>query len=241
MGLLDDLANILIPGYALAKVATEQAAPGKTLSVENALTTGKPQDILTEKKPGAPGFALDFLDQLIQALQKDPKSLVALVPTLIKVAAAVAVAISFIPTTNNVGGPLASRLISGLIGPFETSVYTRPTEDFLDNFFPTREAPARLLVSGIEAGAIREEDLVEELVDAGTKDRSIRTISAFARVKRYEAATKDDLALVRQYQFALQTATIQTLQDEVRQTINDLLDRRKEIERELRSVRAKGS
>ncbi len=236
MGLLDDALSIIIPGWGLAKVVTEQVAPGQTISVEKALTTGDATQIVTKKEEGPPGFALDFISTLIDTAQKDPKALAGIIRPLLVTVAGVAAAISFIPTNANLGGPLASRIIGDFVQPFQSKVYNAPISDMLDNFFPTAEAPTRTLVSGIEAGAFGEEELMEELVDAGTKDRSIRIITRYARVKRFETATRDDVALLRRYEQSLETFTIGTLQDEIRGTINDLRDRRRELGRELRRI-----
>ncbi len=238
MGLFEDLLGVFIPGYAFAKNVAEQEVPGKTLSVENILITGDPTQLIRDKEEKAPPFALDFLANLFETLEKDPKSLALILRPLIVTLTGIASAISFIPTTNNLGGPLAARLIGDMISPFLSTVYDSQVRDQLDNLFPTREAPARLLVSGIEAGAIDDSVLIEELVDAGLKDRSIQAVRRFAAVKRFEAATREDMATLRQYQQALTTFTIGTLQDELRATLTDLRSRRSELARELRGVRA---
>ncbi len=238
MGLFEDALNILIPGYALAKNLAEPLIPGQTLSVEKALITGDPAQIVTKKEEGPPAFALDFISTLIETLRTDPKALATVIRPLLLTVAGVAAAISFIPTNANLGGPLASRIIGDFVQPFQSAVYSRPIADQLDNFFPTLEAPTRVLVSGIEAGAIDDSVLIEELVDAGLKDRSIQAVRRFAAVKRFEAATREDMATLRQYQQALTTFTIGTLQDELRATLTDLRSRRSELARELRGVRA---
>ncbi len=238
MGLLDDALAIFVPGWGLAKVITEQAVPGQTLSVEKALTTGDATQIVTKKEEGPPAFALDFISTLLDTFTRDPASLAIIIRPLLLAVAGVAAAISFIPTTSNVGGPMAAQIVGNLLSPFHSKVYSAPLSDKLDNFFPTLEAPTRVLVSGIEAGAIDDNVLIEELVDAGLKDRSIQAVRRFAAVKRFETATREDMATLRQYQQALTTFTIGTLQDELRQTLTDLRDRRRELARELRGVRA---
>ncbi len=176
----------------------------------------------------------DILGNFVEVIQANPKSAPQLVRSLMFGLAVLGSALSFIPFTNNFGGALANVMIGSIFRPFEEKAVGDQVKDFLDNFFPTREMAPRMLVSGVEAGAIPEDILLEELVDSGTKDRAIRATLALARVKRFEAATKDDIFLLRQYERTLTDATIATLQDEVRATINDLRDRRREIARELR-------
>lgn len=236
MGLLDDFLKVVIPGYELLTKEAEKAAPGKTFSVQEALVTGDPKNVLVDMPPGAPPGVGDFLKGLDDLAVKDPVALKGGIRQILTAVAVGLALLSFIPATANFGAPTAARIFDRLIAPISSKVYDAPLSDALDNLFPTREVAPRMLVSGVEAGAFTEEILIEELVDAGTKDRSINNILRYGRVKRFEVATRDDIALLRSYESALQTATIATLQDEVRATINDLRDRRRELAREIRRI-----
>jgi len=188
------------------------------------------------KPPNASGAAgvFDITAAITEAVRKDPAVAGQLVRGLMVAAATIASALSFIPFTNNFGGALSSVLIGSIFRPFEQKSVSGPVEDWLDNYFPTREANARLLVSAIEAGVIDEGDLVSELVDAGTKDHGIQAIVKLARAKRFDSVTREDLLLVRRYNDALIDAEIRTRQDQERDVINDLVIRRRELLAELR-------
>ena len=84
----------------------------------------------------------------------------------------------------------------------------------------------RLLVSGIEGGALALDEVLEELSRAGTRPESILLAAKVAQVKRFDAVTKDDFALVRTYNTALINEAIAALKDEEKAVIADLKSQR---------------
>jgi hypothetical protein len=181
---------------------------------------------------------LSLFDNLFSSYEKEPARLREIIKETISGLSIAASVLSFIPFTNNFGGALASVLIHGLIEPFRRRAYDASIDLALRPIMPDLDLNARILVSGIEIGALSEKDLTEELARSGVRDPAINLALQVARVKRFDVETKDDIALIRSYQRDIHTAVINTLQDAEKDIIGDLKRRRTEVLAELRKVRA---
>jgi hypothetical protein len=181
---------------------------------------------------------LGLFDNLFSSYEKEPARLREIIKETISGLSIAASVLSFIPFTNNFGGALASVLIHGLIEPFRRRAYDASIDLALRPIMPDLDLNARILVSGIEIGALSEKDLTEELARSGVRDPAINLALQVARVKRFDVETKDDIALIRSYQRDINTAAINTLQDAEKDIIGDLKRRRTEVLAELRKVRA---
>ena len=230
MSSIIDTLTDLIPGYGLAK-AIAQKTTDTTISPGKALTTGNINNLVTKGQPPPSGqaFALDFISQLLDKAKTAPEELADFVRTLLTTTAGIAAVLSFIPTESNLGGHVAGRIIDRLVGPFSNAAYEEPLFDYVRQFYPTGHVAPRLLVSAIENGGITEKDLVEELVRGGTRNDAIQIITRYARVKRFEAETKDDVALVKSYYTKYLDAIISELEDTERSTIAALKAERKQL------------
>ena len=223
---------------------TIAGAPGPTPTVT---TGGSGNQISPERQPTTTqvsnasndaGGILALFDNLFSSYEKDPAKLREIIKETIAGLSIAASVLSFIPFTNNFGGALAAVLIHGLIEPFRRRAYDASIDLALRPVMPTDDLSARLMVSGIEAGALTEKDLTEELARSGTRDPAINLALQIARVKRFDVETKDDIALLRLYQRDIHTATIGILQDTEKDLIVDLKKRRTEVLAELKKVRA---
>lgn len=204
-------------------------APGQTTPPPTS-----PSDTELREKGSASVF--DILSQLQREIEKNPQLAPQITRGLMIAGATIASALSFIPFTNNFGGALSSVFIGSIFRPFESKSVSGPVEDWLDDYFPTKELSPFLLIRAVESGSINEKLLVEELVDAGVKDRGINVALQFARAKRFEVETADDVRLIERYQQTIITLEIQTRQDELRSVLNDLLEERRALAAELRRL-----
>jgi hypothetical protein len=182
-----------------------------------------------QPQSGLPAVLFGNLDDLLDKAATEPGVLAAKIRTSIEAIAVAGAILSLIPTESNVGGPLAARLIERLLHPFTEAAYTAPILDRLQAYFPTGHVQARMLVAMVQDGSIEEADLVAELVLGGVRNESIKIISRYARVKRFEAETKDDVALVKSYYDKWLTAQIAEAQDTEKAIIADLKAQRKAL------------
>ncbi len=201
---------------------------------------GSPSD------PGPPkreegGFMglFGLLQDFTSGAEKDPAKLRETIFDAIIALSTVAAALSLIPTEANFGGPLAARLLGDLVDPFRRRAYDGQIDVALRPLYPQGDVSPRLLVSGIEEGAITDAELHGELVRSGVREEAQMIIARVAAVKRFNVETKDDLALAREFQKEVNTATIRTLQDQELDAIRDLKERRREVLATLRKMRTK--
>jgi hypothetical protein len=120
-------------------------------------------------------------------------------------------------------------MIHDILDPFRRRVFDGTIDLTLRPLFPTDDLSPRILVTGLEAGAFELEELVAEAARSGTRPESIKLLTKVAQVKRFDAATKDDYALVRTYHSELIKATIADVRDQEKAVIADLQSRRKEL------------
>jgi len=203
--------------------------PTTKIGLPNITAAAGPPPVTTSTGPDLPDIFKSLEGDLEAALKGDPKGLPALVRSLIGTAILAASALSFIPGTNNFGGALASVLIHDVLDPFRKAVYDGTIDLALRPLFPTSDMNPRLLVSGIEAGALEFNEVIEELNRAGTRPESILLSVKVAQVKRFDAKTKDDFALVRTYNTALINEAIAALKDEEKAVIADLKSQRAQL------------
>lgn len=203
-------------------------------AAENVVRQQQTEDKFKPPATGAAGGIFSTLESLAGQVIKDPDQAAQFIRLATSGIALIASAVSFIPFTNNLGGALAALTIDHIVKPFRDKAVDAPLEDFLDNYFPVREANPRILVSALEHGAISDDDLVRELVDAGTKTRGIQVVLKLARVLRFDEVTREPLRLVRKYNDMAIDAVIKTLQDDERAVITDLTIRRRELLSEVR-------
>jgi hypothetical protein len=179
---------------------------------------------------------LKLFDDLFSSYEKDPAQLRAVIKQTIAGLSIAASVLSFIPFTNNFGGALASVLIHGLIEPFRRRAYDASIDLALRPVMPDLDLNPRILVAGLESGAIDEKELTEELARAGVRDPAINIALRVARVKRFDVETKDELAIARQAHRDLNTALINVLQDIEKDVIADLRAQRAAAVTELAKV-----
>jgi len=209
-------------------------APGTTPTVTGVTSTGQ----AIKGPPQQP--LLPEIVNLAENLQKalaDPKRLPDFLRTLYGVIFLAASALSFIPGTNNFGAGLASVMIHDILDPFRRAVYEGTIDLTLRPLFPTVDLNARLLVTGIEAGALSEHDLIDELARSGTRDDAINLALQVARVKRFDVETKDDIALARQYERDVYTFTVQVFQEQEKEVLTDLRAQKAAAITELTKIR----
>ncbi len=207
----------ITPGGAAAAVTT---GPGPTPSIKDAETA-------------LPAVFQTLISDLDKHLT-DPKSLPDYVRSLYGVLILAASALSFIPTEANFGGGLAAIMIHDVLDPFRRRVFDATIDLQLRPLFPTDDLNPRILVSGLETGAFELEELLDEAARSGTRPEAIKLLVKLAQVKRFDAATKDDYALVRTYHSELIKATIADVRDQEKAVIADLQSRRKDLVAELR-------
>ncbi len=234
----DTYLRLFLPGYAIGARIYELANPGKTLDVGSVVEGKGTQHIVTDKPTGPSPANLDFIESFIADALKDPLEFAGRFRATATGAAVALALVSLIPTEANFGGPTASRLIDRLLAPFFSKVYGGPIENFLDSYFPTQEVGPRMLVSAVEAGGIEIPDLLEQLIEGGVKPKARDIIVRYARIKQFEVANKDDMALLRTYQTDLTRAQIATRQDELKVVLADLKAQRTALKAELKRVQA---
>jgi len=195
--------------------------------VTGPVTPGGPT--VTGTSSALPAALFDGINNLLDKAEKDPRALATALRDSVEVLAAAMAVLSLIPTESNLGGPLAARLVGSLLAPVISTTYAGPLEDKLGALYPTGHVQTRLLVSMIEAGGIDDMDLVTELTASGVLDQSIQYVVKYARLKRFEAETRDDVALVKSYYDKMLAAVIQEGQDSERTIIADLKAQRKAI------------
>jgi len=215
--------------------------PTNKLSLSNITNLAGPPPPTTSLGPQLPDIFKSLQGDLEAALKGDPKGLPALVRSLIGTAILAASALSFIPGTNNFGGALASVLIHQVLDPFRKAVYDGTIDLALRPLFPTADMNTRLLVSGIEAGALEFEEVIEELTRAGTRPESVMLAAKIARVKRFDNQTKDDFATVRTYHGELIKEAIAAVKDQEKAVIADLKSQRANLVNQLGALQTSGS
>lgn len=207
--------------------------PTTKITLPNITPAAGPPPPTTPTGIDLPDIFKSLEGDLEAALKGDPKGLPALVRSLIGTAILAASALSFLPGTNNFGGALAATLIHGVIEPFRRTVYDGTIDLALRPLFPTQDMNARLLVSGIEAGALELDEVLEELSRSGTRPESVMLAAKIARVKRFDIVTKDEFALVRSYSTELIKEAIAARKDEEKAVIADLKNQRANLVSQL--------
>jgi len=124
-------------------------------------------------------------------------------------------------------------MIHDVLDPFRRRVFDGTIDLTLRPLFPTDDLNPRIIVSGLESGAFELPELLEEAARSGTRPEAIKLLVKLAQVKRFDAATKDDYALVRTYHTAIINETIATVKDQEKAVIADLQSRRKELVAQL--------
>jgi len=203
------------------------AAFGKV--VEQKKTT----DRATAQK--APAGILDSVEDLIKRQRGDPAAIKAGIQTAVLAALATSCALSMIPFESNFGSVFAGQLMHTLISPGVSTAINNPTRDYLENIFPTNELNVRLLVTGIEKGALTDEELIDTAIDAGYKDKEIKKLLKIAKMARFIKETSEDYAMLDRYQDALISYQITGGRAEIDQAIADrqaLIKEYEKIQRE---------
>jgi len=183
----------------------------------------------------APLSAVDTVESLVSKYRGDPGALKAGIQAAVFGALAVTTALSMIPFESNFASVFAGQLMHTLVSPGVSKAINAPIGDYLDNIFPTLELSARLLVTGIENGALTDGEIIETAVDAGYKDKEIRKLLKIAKMARFIKETREDYAMLDRYQDALISAEITSARDEIDATIADrqaLIKEYQRLERE---------
>lgn len=166
----------------------------------------------------------------------DPKTLPEYVRTLYGILILAASTLSFIPTEANFGGALASVMIHDLLEPFRRRVYDGTADLLLRKFFPTRDLSPFIVARAADVGALTFEDLTDEAARSGLRPEGTVLLEKYARVQRFNTATKDDFALVRTYHQEIIRATIEIVKDQEKAVIAELTSRRKDLVAQLNSI-----
>jgi len=163
----------------------------------------------------APLGILDSVEDLINRYRGDPVAIRAGIYAAVIGAVGVAAALSCIPLESNFGSVFAGQMLHTLSAPGVSCAISNPTRDYLENIFPTAELNVRMLVTGIENGALTDEELVDTAVDSGLKDKEIRKLLKIAKMARFAKETKEDYAMLDRYQDAMISAQITNARDEI--------------------------
>jgi hypothetical protein len=175
------------------------------------------------------GPVFGLIKEFTDLAQRNPGALKELVLESVLAVSVASAVLSVIPLEANFGGPLAARLIGDIVHPWRRAAYDDQIDVALRPVYPTQDVSPRMLVTAIEGGAITDDDLHGELVRSGTRPEAAGIIARLALLKRFEAETKDDVALLRTYQSDINKATIQALQDELRSRLADLKAQRRDV------------
>jgi len=201
--------------------------PGDGAAFKKVIDTRKTTDRTEASK--APAGIVDNVEDLIQKYRGSPADVRAGIQAGIMAAAGTAAALSMIPFESNFGSVLAGRLLGDLLSPGMSVAVNGPTRDYLENIFPTSELNVRMLVTGIEGGALTAIDLIDTAVDAGIKDKEIKKLLKIAMHKAYDKETSDDFALVKRYRDTLITAEIEYGRAVIDQEITERYSALKEL------------
>lgn len=186
----------------------------------------------------APLGILDSVDKLIKSYRGDSAAVKAGILNLIYGAVAAAAALSCVPFEMNFGSVFAGSVLRDLINPGVSAAVSGPLVDYLDNIFPTRELNVRLLVTGIEKGALTDQEVVETAIDMGIKDREIKKLLKIAKVARFDRETDRDYDILLRYENALISAQIELGRAEVDQAIRERYARISELTRIMKAQAA---
>jgi len=92
-----------------------------------------------------------------------------------------------------------------------------------------------MLVTGIERGALTDEEVIDTAVDSGIKDKEILKLLKIAKICRFDRETRDDYSMLDRYQDAVISAQIAAARQEIDEAIADrqaLIKEYQRIERE---------
>jgi len=182
----------------------------------------------------APLGAVDSVEELIEKYRGKPEDVRAGIQAAILGSVALASALSMIPFTSNFASDFAGSVLRDLTSPGVAVAINAPIRDYLENLFPTGELNVRLLVTGLEKGALTEEELIDTAVDSGVKDKEILKLLKIAKVARFDRETEHDYDLIARFENALISAELQTARDDVDDAINERLSLIKEYEKIIR-------
>jgi hypothetical protein len=188
----------------------------------------------------APLGITDTVAGLIEQYRGPADTLRASIYGAIMVGVAGAAALSCVPTESNFGSVFAGSVLRDLVSPGIRVAINAPLSDYLENIFPVRELNVRLLVSGLESGALSDAEVVETAVDSGLKDREIKKLLKIAKVKRFEKECKDDFTILDRYENALLTEQITQGRNDIDAQIADLKADLKEAQKELAALALAG-
>jgi len=174
-----------------------------------------------DKAQKAPLQLTGAIDDLIAKFRGDPKTLANVIRLGCIYATALACGVSLIPFTDNFASGFAGNMLTMFARPGWDMAVNGPLRDWLDNIFPTLEINVRLLVTGIENGALTDEEIVDTAVDAGYKDKEIKKLLKIAKMARFMKETKEDYAILDRYQDALISASIANARDEIDAAIKE--------------------
>jgi len=191
----------------------------------------------TERKEPrkAPLAALDSVEALIKKSREDAPSVKAGVYSAIMGSVALSCALSMIPLQSNFASVYGGSILRDLVSPAVNKALTAPLGDYLDNIFPTGELNARMLVTGIERGALTDEEVIDTAVDSSIKDKEILKLLKIAKICRFDRETRDDYSMLDRYQDAMISAQIAAARQEIDEAIADrqaLIKEYQRIERE---------
>jgi len=169
----------------------------------------------------APAGIIDSVEAIIQKYRGNATAVKAALQNLIIGSVGAAAALSCIPFEMNFGSVFAGSVLRDLLSPGVSCAIGAPTRDYLESVFPTLELNVRLLVTGIENGALTDEEIVDTAVDAGYKDKEIHKLLKIAKMARFIKETRDDYAMLDRYQDALISAQITNGRDEIDAAIKE--------------------
>jgi len=185
----------------------------------------KPEETKEDKEKKAPIGALDEVDALIAKYRGSPAEVRAGIQTAILGSVAVTSALSMIPFTDNFAAHFAGGVLRDLVSPGVSVAINAPIRDYLENIFPTGELNVRLLVTGIEKGALTDGEVIDTGVDAGLKSKEIKKLLKIAKMARFDKETDRDYSLLDRYEDAIISAQIAS----ARLDIDEAIDERKRL------------
>jgi len=183
----------------------------------------------------APLAALGSVEELLAKYRGDPVAIKAGIYSAVMGSVALTSALSMIPMQSNFASVFAGSVLRDLTSPGINKAITGPIGDYLDNIFPTGELNVRMLVTGIERGALTDEEVIDTAVDSGIKDKEILKLLKIAKICRFDRETRDDYSMLDRYQDAVISAQIAAARQEIDEAIADrqaLIKEYQRIERE---------
>lgn len=136
---------------------------------------------------------------VLDVREKDAATIKGMAEMVVMGEVTAACALSLVPMESNFGSFFGGMTLATLLRPLVEGAIVNPWLDIMHGIFPTRHINPRMLIQGVTAGTITENELIISAARAGFIDEDITDMVKLARANIFAANTKEDFATIATY------------------------------------------